>query len=165
MSVPDTTLPPYVRQADEHQWLAYIGGHELAVILDAAITGGQLTVIDVHARRGDASPVHVHRRDDEAFLLLDGAMTIWVGDQRHQLQPGGIAFLPRQLPHAVRYDIASRALVLSTPAGSQEGVFREAGWDLSQPRPEGWQPTQDALHRAAEQAGVRLIGPPHGLDD
>jgi uncharacterized cupin superfamily protein len=48
----------------------------LAIILDAAITGGQLTVIETHARRGHASPVHVHSRDDEAFLLLDGAMTI-----------------------------------------------------------------------------------------
>ena len=115
----------------DHQRLAYTGGHELAVILDAAITGGQVTVIDTHARHGDASPVHVHNRDDEAFLLLDGQMTVWVGEARHQLRPGGIAFLPRNIPHAVRYDIASRALVLSTPAGFQEEVFRSAGWDLA----------------------------------
>jgi quercetin dioxygenase-like cupin family protein len=165
MPEPTASLQPCIRQAGEHQRLAYTGGHELAVILDAAITGGQLTVIDTHARRGDASPVHLHSRDDEAFLLLDGQMTVWVGEARHQLRPGGIAFLPRNIPHAVRYDIASRALVLSTPAGFQEEVFRSAGWDLSQPRPEGWQPTQDALHRAARQAGVELIGPPHRLDD
>ena len=73
--------------------------------------------------------------------------------------------MPRNIPHAVRYDIASRALVLSTPAGFQEEVFRSAGWDLSGPRPEGWQPTQDSLGRAAQQAGVELIGPPHRLDD
>jgi hypothetical protein len=109
--------------------------------------------------------VHVHGRDDEAFLLLDGAMTVWVGDQRHQLTPGGIAFLPRNIPHAVRCDIASRALILTTPAGPQEGVFRAAGWDLSQPIPEGWQPTLDDLRRAAEENGNTVIGPPHGLDD
>ena len=80
MSIPSASLRPYVRQAGEHQRLAYTGGHELAVILDAAITGGQLTVIDTHTRRGDASPVHVHSRDDEAFLLLDGEMTVWVGE-------------------------------------------------------------------------------------
>jgi hypothetical protein len=98
-------------------------------------------------------------------LLIDGQLTVWVGEERHQLRPGGIAYLPRNIPHAVRCDIASRVLVLSTPAGFQETVFRSAGWDLSQPVPEGWQPTQDTLHRAAEQAGVTLIGPPHGLDD
>ena len=79
MPEPTASLQPCIRQAGEHQRLAYTGGHELAVILDAAITGGQLTVIDTHARRGDASPVHVHSRDDEAFLLLDGQMTVWVG--------------------------------------------------------------------------------------
>ena len=55
--------------------------------------------------------------------------------------------------------------MLSTPAGFQEAVFRSAGWDLSQPVPDGWQPAQDTLRRAAEQAGVTLIGPPHGPDD
>jgi quercetin dioxygenase-like cupin family protein len=165
MSLPTASLQPYIAQAGEHQRLAYTGGAELAIILDAAITGGQLTVIESHSRRGDASPVHVHGRDDEAFLLLDGAMTVWVGDQRHQLTPGGIAFLPRNIPHAVRCDIASRALVLTTPAGPQEGVFRAAGRDLSRPVPEGWQPTLDDLRRAAEENGNTVIGPPHGLDD
>ena len=163
--MPNASLHPYIRQAGDHQRLAYIGGAELAVILDAAITGGQLTVFDNHSRRGDASPVHVHSHDDEAFLLLDGEMTVWVGEQRHKLLPGGIAFLPRNIPHAVRCDIASRMLVLSIPGGFQEVVFRAAGWDLSQPVPEGWQPTQEALREAAEQAGVTLLGPPHGLDD
>jgi quercetin dioxygenase-like cupin family protein len=165
MPVPSASLQPYVRQATEHQRLAYTGGAELAVILDAAITGGQLTVIENHSRRGDASPVHVHHHDDEAFLLLDGQMTVWVGEQRHILRPGGIAFLPRNIPHAVRCDIASRALVLCTPAGHQEIVFRTGGWDLSRPLPEGWQPTQDAVRHSAEQAGNTVLGPPHGLDD
>lgn len=165
MSLPSASLQPYVRQAGEHQRLAYADGAELAVVLDAAITGGQLTVFDNHGRGGSGSPVHVHSRDDEAFLLLDGEMTVWVGEERHRLLPGGIAFLPRGIPHAVRCDIASRMLVLSTPGGFQETVFRTAGWDLSRPMPEGWEPTQDALRLAAEQAGVTLIGPPHGPDD
>jgi hypothetical protein len=73
--------------------------------------------------------------------------------------------LPREFPHAIRFDVASRALILSTPAGPQEGIFQSAGWDLSQPRPEGWQIPPEALLLAAEQNGVTLIGPPHGLDD
>jgi quercetin dioxygenase-like cupin family protein len=165
MPVPSASLQPCIRQATEHQRLAYTGGSELAILLDAAITGGQLTVIDTHPRRGDASPVHIHHHDDEVFLLLEGAMTVWAGDQRYQLQPGGFAFLPRNIPHAVRYDMASRALVLCTPAGHQETIFRAAGWDLTKPLPEGWQITQEQLRQAAEQGGNTVIGPPHGLDD
>jgi hypothetical protein len=61
--------------------------------------------------------------------------------------------------------MASRALVLCTPAGHQETIFRTAGWDLAKPLPEGWQITQEQLRQAAEQGGSPVIGPPHGLDD
>ena len=164
MSMPTASLQPYIRQATEHERLAYTGGAELAVILDAAITGGQLTVIESHSRRGDASPVHVHHHDDEAFLLLDGQMTVWVGEDRHILRPGGIAFLPRNIPHAVRCDIASRALVLCTP-GDIRRLCSAPAAGISRPLPDGWQPTQDAVRHSAEQAGNTVLGPPHGLDD
>ena len=164
MSVPGVQSLPYIRQGHEHQRLDWIGGMELAVILDSAVTAGQLTVVEARAQRGDASPVHVHSRDDEAFLLIEGSMTVWVGDQRTQLLPGGIGFLPREMPHAFRFDARSRALILSTPAG-QENFFRVAGWDMSQPAPDGWQISLDVLGQAAAHNGVTIIGPPHGLDD
>jgi quercetin dioxygenase-like cupin family protein len=165
MSKPVAQLQPYVRQGHEHQRLDWLGGMELAVILDSAATAGQLTVAEMRAQRGDASPVHVHGRDDEAFLLLEGAMTVWVGDQRVRLQPGGIGFLPREVPHAFRFDAdQSRALILSTPAG-QENFFRAAGWDMSRPAPEGWHVPLDVLEQAAQRNGVTIVGPPHTLDD
>jgi len=162
MSIPDGSLPPYIHH--DHQRLGWIGSMELAVVLDSAATGGQLSIVEARAQRGDASPVHVHSRDDEAFLLLDGAMTVWVGSQRAQLRPGGIGFLPRNMPHAFRFDTESRALILTTPAG-QEDFFRTAGWDLSRPVPEGWEIPLDVLRQAAEQNGVTIVGPPHGPDD
>jgi quercetin dioxygenase-like cupin family protein len=116
---------PYIHQAAEHEWLSYTNGDELAIILGAATTGGQFSVIETRSRRGSGSPVHVHSVDDEAFLLLDGVMTVWVGEERYQLQPGGIAFLPRGIPHAVRSDIATRALILSAPAGSGASAVTE----------------------------------------
>lgn len=54
MSLPTTPLQPCIRQATEHQRLAWLGGSELAILLDAAITGGQLTVID--CTRAAATP-------------------------------------------------------------------------------------------------------------
>ena len=163
MSLPDS-LQPYTCQADEYQRLDWLGTMELAVILDSAATGGQLALVEARAQRGDASPVHIHSRDDEAFLLLEGALTVWVGDQRTQLRPGGIGFLPRQIPHAFRFDTESRALILSTPAG-QENFFRAAGWDMSKPTPAGWEISLDVLRQEAEKNGTTIIGPPHGLND
>ncbi len=164
MPIAGESLDPYVRQHGEHQRLDWIGQMELTVILDGPATGGQLTVLEGRAERGDASPVHVHTRDDEAFLLLEGEMTVWVGDRRVQLHPGGVGFLPRNIPHAFRFDAPSRALILTTPAG-QEEFFRAAGWDLSVPRPDNWTISTDALREAAAGHGTQIVGPPHGLDD
>ena len=163
MSLPGK-LQPYIRQSDEHQRIDWIGNMELAVILDAAITGGQVSIVEIRAQRGDASPVHIHGNDDEAFLVIEGGMTVWVGDDRQKLGPGAIGFLPRELPHAFRFDEESRALTIATPAG-QENFFRTAGWDLSEPKPDGWVIPPDVLRDAAAAHGTRVIGPPHGLDD
>ncbi len=58
-----------------------------------------------------------------------------------------------------------RALVLCTPAGHQETIFRAAGWDLAEPLPEGWQITAEQLRHAAEHGGNTVIGPPHRPGD
>ena len=164
MSIPGRDLDPYLSQHEEHQRLDWVGQMQLTVILDGAATAGQLTLVQATAGRGDASPVHSHTRDDEAFLLLDGAMTVWVGDDRAELRPGGVGFLPRNIPHAFRFDAPSTALILTTPAG-QEDFFRAAGWDLSKPKPEGWAVSVASLQDAAARHGTRIVGPPHGLED
>ena len=145
------------QSAEEHQRLAWIGEMEMAVILDSAVTGGQLSVVEIRAKRGDASPVHVHSRDDEAFFVLDGTMTVWVGEQRRELGPGSIGFLPREIPHSFRFDTDARALTLTTPAG-QEGFFRSVGWDLSKPRPQGWSISWLGFKRRRVRCQGALVG-------
>ena len=50
MSLPGS-VKPYVGQSDEHQRLDWIGNMELAVILDSATTGDQLTIVEIRAER------------------------------------------------------------------------------------------------------------------
>ena len=69
---------------------------------------------------------------------------------------------PRNVPHAARRDIASRKLVLSTPGGFQETVFRTAGWDLSRPMPDGWQPTRRRSARLPSRPESPCPGHPTG---
>ena len=106
------------------------------------------------------TPVHVHSREDEVFLVLEGEGVFWVGDQRQQVSAGGVAFLPRGLPHAYRMTSDSfDVITLCTPAGI-EGFFRAAGWDLSEPKPPEWEITPATLAAAAARAGQQIIGPP-----
>jgi quercetin dioxygenase-like cupin family protein len=166
MSIPGVSPQPFVRQdGRDYERFAWTNGQEVAVLLDSEQTEGRFSLLDAHTRRGDATPVHVHREDDEAFLLLEGAMTAWLGDQRYELQPGGICFLPRNIPHAIRFDVASRVLMFNMPAGPQLDLMRAVGWDLREPLPPGWQVPVDQLREASPRSGIEVVGPPHGLSD
>jgi quercetin dioxygenase-like cupin family protein len=71
------------------------------VRVSGAQTGGAFALADHLARRGNASPVHVHDRDDETFFVLDGELRVFAGEEEHTAGPGTVAVLPRRLRHAV----------------------------------------------------------------
>ena len=73
------------------------------------------------APRGNASPVHVHDRDDEIFFVLDGELRVFVGEEQHAAGPGTVAVLPRRLRRAyVVTSATARFLTLHTPAGFEQ---------------------------------------------
>jgi quercetin dioxygenase-like cupin family protein len=96
----------------------------LAVIkATAASTNGQLTVIEVTEPPGAEAPLHVHRREDEGFYVLDGSVTITVGEKTTELTAGDFAFGPRDVPH--RYTVGPdgcRMLFICTPGGFEKLV-------------------------------------------
>ena len=122
------TLSAYFAAAAEHQQLAWMSDTILEVLVDSAVSDGQVLIMRSATARGNAVPVHVHQREDEIFLLLNGALTVWVGDQRRELSDGGVAFLPKGIPHT--YFVTSQtAVILEVIApGGLERAFREAGW-------------------------------------
>lgn len=156
---------PYLAHAGEHQKIEWIGGGVMSVLFDAKVTDGQLTVLRSRLQGGAASPVHVHSAEDEMFVVLKGNAVFWVGDQRRELSDGGVAFLPRGVPHAYRF-VSDEVdlLTLGVPSGI-EGFFRSAGWDLADPKPAGWQLTPEGMAAAAVAFSQRIVGPPLDVDD
>ncbi|MGY0064266.1 cupin domain-containing protein [Streptomyces sp. LZ34] len=126
---------PYVAQAGEHEQLEWLGGGIMEVLLDARLTGGHLSVFRSTVPTATASPVHVHPDEDEIFVMLSGSGLVWIGDRRFELTAGGVAFLPRNIPHAYRFTSDNvDMLAIATPL-SMENFFRDAGWDRSRPKP------------------------------
>jgi quercetin dioxygenase-like cupin family protein len=155
------TVSPSVQSAADRQPLQWLGRTRIDVVIDAAASGGQCTVIDVHAEGGDAAPLHVHTNEDEMFYVVDGAVTIWVGDERHDVVAGGVAVLPRHIPHAFRVTAdGTRMINISTPGGL-DGFFRSVGH--AGPAPEGWTVDRGALARSGEAYGSPVLGPPPSL--
>ena len=132
------------------------------VLVDGETTGGTVAVVELEGRRGDMPPLHVHRREDEIFYVLDGMLSLHLPDSSIELGPGEAAFAPRDVPHVYRVESeTARWLGIAAPAGF-EAFVREAGT----PAPEEALPPEGRVHDPARLAeisaryGIELLGPP-----
>jgi mannose-6-phosphate isomerase-like protein (cupin superfamily) len=159
------TISAYFSQRADHERIRWIGGATLEVLLDSAASNGQLMILRTDGTLGDAAPVHVHGHEDEVFIVLEGSMTVWVGDERREVDAGGICFLPRGIPHAYRVTSeTAKVLNVCTPGGL-EAAFRQAGWVLSSPTPDGWAVSPAAIAQAMAMVDCQIVGPPRAAAD
>ena len=89
----------------------------------AADTGGQYTLVEITAPPGLQAPLHVHYREDEGFYVLEGSVTIQVGDETVELGPGQHAYGPRDVPH--RFTVGpdgARMIWVLAPGGFEDFV-------------------------------------------
>jgi quercetin dioxygenase-like cupin family protein len=126
-------------------------------------TGGRLWVKELMAPRGTASPRHVHTHEDEAFYVLDGEVSMHIGDDVISAGAGSFLWGPRAVPHAfcIESEIA-KVLVIGTPGGFDRFFF-DTGRPAAAPTvppPAADPPDLDALIAAARDHGVEIIGPP-----
>src|ERR1700759_1240423 len=154
------TLGAYFASAGEHQKLAWIKDSSLEILVDSAASGGQVLIMRSDTEQGHGVPVHVHQREDEIFLLLNGTLTVWAGDQRRDLATGSVAVLPKGNPHTYFVTSPTATIQEVLPPGGCEQVFRDAGWDRSTPQPDGWACTPDAVTTSMAKAGCTILGPP-----
>lgn len=115
-----STLTPSSTARGQQRWFF---GLLAEVKASAADTAGQYTLVDITAPAGLQAPLHVHHREDEGFYVLEGSVTIEVGDETVELGPGEHAYGPRGIPHrfTVGPDGAHMLWVL-TPGGFEDLV-------------------------------------------
>ena len=82
-------------------------------------TGGACYIFESSFEPGAGNRLHVHSREDEIGYVLKGALEIRLQDRTAILEAGGIARLPRDLPHAIRnpLETPSRYLFIAVPGG------------------------------------------------
>jgi mannose-6-phosphate isomerase-like protein (cupin superfamily) len=98
--------------------LRWFFGGLVQVKAGAADTGGRYTLLEVTMPAHAAAPLHVHYTEDEGFYVLEGSVTVHVGEESVTLGPGEHAFGPRGVPH--RFDIGpdgAHMLWVLTPGG------------------------------------------------
>lgn len=125
-------------------------------------TDGQFSLVEALAWLATEPPRHIHHREDEAWFILDGQMTLHVGDEVLVATPGSFAFAPRGIPHAFTVDIEpTRVLVFAAPAGFERFALELGEEAIDDTPPAGLQvPGPDVLGPVGARYGIEVVGPP-----
>jgi quercetin dioxygenase-like cupin family protein len=130
----------------------------IAVLASASDTNGVVGAVEVASPGGSVPPLHVHQREDEAFYVLEGEYSVFIGDDVIKASPGAWVWGPRGVPHG--YQIHSergRHISLTMPGGF-EAFFEEVSaiaTPTADPRNE-----MGRIAAVAARYGVELLGPP-----
>lgn len=144
-------------QGEARWWFAGLA----EILITADQTGGTLSVIEVTEPAGAGTPLHVHHRGDETFVILEGSVTFMVGGAAIAAEAGDVVFAPRGIPH--RYavgDAGCRMLFVVTPGGFEE-LVREMSVPAERrtlPPATGEEPDMEMVAAVAVAHGCELLG-------
>jgi quercetin dioxygenase-like cupin family protein len=154
------TLAATVRESGEgeRRWFCGGGLHTWKATEDE--TGGAFLMFEDHLDAGKVTPLHRHPAADETFFMLEGEIVLHIDGEARKLGAGGIAIVPRGIPHAFMVTSEqARMLCLHTPGGG-EAFYRLA----SEPALEGDSAPPDDFNRvraaAAQTGAIEILGPP-----
>ncbi len=134
----------------------------MKVLCDGESTGGALSVIDWRGGAGFSPPLHVHHDEDTAMFVVEGHLTVRVGDAEQVCGPGQLAWLPRDVSHTFRVDSeTARYIEMITPAGFEQFHVdggRQVTGDAFLPEPTPLDVPALVAHAAEHNCDI--IGPP-----
>ena len=166
MSIEPITKPYHVASGGGLANVWWKSGR-ITVKIAGAETGGAFSQIETDDPRGSGPPLHLHHNEDETFYVLEGEVTIQVGDECVDLAAGDFLFGPREVAHAylVRSERA-RMLCTTSPAGVEQ-FFVTHGVPVTgaEPPTDVVMPPMPEMVRLFASYGCEILGPPLSLDE
>ena len=85
-------------------------------------TGGGYYLFESEFDPESGNRLHVHSYEDEVVYVLQGAIRIRLGDGKLEASEGGVAHLPKGIPHALYNPLKTplRILALAIPGGMEK---------------------------------------------
>lgn len=133
-----------------------VGGTRATMKLSGREPGSPFEAFEVTTPpRFPGPPLHRHRTYDETFSLLDGAMTLRLGERTVEATAGSFVFVPRGTPHtyANPADRPVRFLLLVSPGGI-EAYYRDMAAAIAR---EGGMPSRETFARLYARHDTELV--------
>jgi quercetin dioxygenase-like cupin family protein len=126
----------------------------LVIRLISADCDGDLGVVEMLMEAGTLGPpLHLHPTHGEGFYVLDGQLTVQVGEDIVIGGPGSWMFAPRNAPHTLanHSDDVARVLCVFAPGGFERRFERMLAQETGGPAP---------TELAEAERATQLLGPP-----
>jgi mannose-6-phosphate isomerase-like protein (cupin superfamily) len=136
-----------------------VGASSISIKTNSEDSGGSLFLSETTIEPGFAGPpLHIHHELHDMFYVLDGTLTVQVGEDRREAGPGSFVCVRPETPHTFANLSGEpvRFLNFSTPAGFEQ-YMRELGAafaDATEP------PAPEQLGAIASSYDVEVVGPP-----
>jgi len=90
-------------QSLAHAPLNRRGGQDSYLLLTKSRFGSQnLTVTWVNCEPGGEQQMHVHKTEEQVYVIVRGRGTMKVGVEEREVRSGSLVFIPPGSPHAIR---------------------------------------------------------------
>ena len=116
-----TTILPITSTARGQQ--RWFFGMLAEVKASSADTGGRYTFVEMTAPAGQQVPLHVHHTEDEGFYVVEGSITVQLGEELIEVGAGEHAYGPHGIPH--RFTVGpdgARMLWILAPGGFEDFI-------------------------------------------
>lgn len=136
-------------------------GDVYALLITGEQSGGAFSLTHGLIPPGGGPPLHTHTREMETFVVLEGSVSFWHGDDAPiELGPGSTIHLEPHTPHRFQNtgEQQARMLIRTAPAGFERMII-EAGTPLEPGSTSPVASTEVDIARlvaACERAGITL---------
>lgn len=161
-TTPTTSVAPIALQPGEGDARWFLDA--LGVIKSSAeTTDNTVAVIEFLWPQGGGSPLHVHRREDEWFYVIEGEITFWVGGETVVAPAGSFLYGPRDIPHTFLVTSSeARFLMVTEPAMFADFVRKLSvpAQELILPPASYEPPSPEEMTAVAAEWGIEILEPP-----
>ena len=135
---------------DGGPWYQGTHGEYIAVRLSSRDTNGRYAIVESVAAPGSATPMHLHRNEEEHFVVIAGSYRIAIEDRVFESAAGTSVTVPKGAPHSWRNisGVPGRMVVVLTPGGFEQCI------QTIRNSPPG------KIEEVAASYGCYIVGPP-----
>lgn len=158
------TRTPTLQTTGEGRTIAVVGD-VYRFLATGDDTNGRYATWEAIVPPGGGPPPHVHSRKEEGFYILEGEVTLQIGERRIVASRGMFANMPVGTLHSFKNecDRPARMLLTVAPAGLEK-MFFECGVPAAQGATTAPPPTKEEIEKLLETApryGIQIQLPGH----